>query len=329
MRRMDDTLPADLEGACRSRPFMFMLAALSFMAVACATSPPDGARISSLSSEEVVALCDELRDAVRLADHPVECQESQIQWLLPTNQSCREAALAACGATAGDVRSWHELARRDPCSVGATNLLAAFPDPAQQGCEALRPQVIGIDVPCATTGLASLERFDGVYELTSLQVLAAGGCEWTMPAVLDPSLPHFVVVSTQASGVPELILKSCGAVAECQALAREIRVLGDPEGRQPEGYRYDHFALCEDAFIAQSRAPDGVACQHQWRPRAELMMLVDEMMLSDAEVRLILRSGPSTAPESPGCGYVVLPSASELDACFSLSVHQATRVALP
>jgi hypothetical protein len=327
------TRPRSRVGTTSAAALILTLAALSIGIVACDPSPSDDARIASLSPDEVVALCDELRDAVSVADHPVECSDWPIQWVVPSNQHCRDADLEACDATAGDVRGWHEAARRDPCSLHRSSQSVGFGERgAQAGCSELIPRLTDADVPCTPGGLANLEKFDGVYEVTSAAVLSEVACDTAPPAVLEPDAPRFVVVSTQTSGVPEAILKSCGDIPDCQALARAIRTQGDPGPREPDSYRYDHFVDCRgptasDAFILESRLPEGVpACQLHIRSRTELMLLVSDLTLAERPLS-VLAKGMGTPSTSPGCGYVVAPSAREFGACAVLEEYTAVLVA--
>lgn len=164
-------------------------------------------------------------------------------------------------------------------------------------------------------------------------MLSRTACDAEPPAVLEPGAPRFVVVSTQASGTPEVILKSCGEIAECQALAETLRTQGDPGPSDPGTYRYDHFVDCRgpvgstDAFILESRLPEGVPeCQLHNRSRTELMLLSEDLMLPERPLSLLAK-GMRTPQTSPGCGYIVGGALDNWGACGVLEEHIGILVA--
>lgn len=305
-----------------ARRFLVGLAAVWFAASACGdAAPADDRQVATLSQTEVVALCDELRDA--LDDQPVQCSFSAINWVVPSNQSCRDADLTSCTASVGDVRAWHEQARSDPCSVppdGPTDDVTSDP---RDGCDTLVPEVARPDI-CRAVSFSSLQTVDGVYELVSSMVPDRTPCDWPLPAPLDRDAPRFVLVATQASGVPEVILKSCVAIADCQTLGRELREFGEPLSTDADGYLFNHFTGCpldatgSDIWLV-SRAPAGVpSCQAQWLPTSEVWTDTSGATISTA-------TGLPLRP-SPGCGYVVALSIEERDACGAGAQYESRLV---
>ena len=309
-------------------------ATLSALALACAAlgsvacsvaAPPDSARLDTLSSDERVALCDELRDAVARDDHPVQCGGFDFHWLLPSNQSCRAADLSACDGTAGEARRFYELARSDPCSIvsiGEDDSITDPSTPVSMACPALAPRLELGEPACEGPDLSRLQAVEGVYEVTASEVPSRLPCAGTLPALLDRAAPRLVLVATQASGVAEVIAKSCQSAADCQELARALRVAGDPDRPDPNTYDVGHFDDCgwmvgAPNILLSSRVPAGMlSCEPPWLPRSELLWA--------GAAGLTVTVYPALpAQPSPGCGYVVAPSPDDIEACSSSARHEA------
>jgi hypothetical protein len=62
---IDDTGLMEFNGPSRARRQVFTLAAVSLAAACSETVPADDAVVAELSGSQVLALCDELRDAVQ------------------------------------------------------------------------------------------------------------------------------------------------------------------------------------------------------------------------------------------------------------------------
>jgi hypothetical protein len=161
-----------------------------------------------------------------------------------------------------------------------------------------------------------------VYSVSSSAAIAAG-CGSTSPALLDARAPRFVLVSTQASGVPEVILESCDTVADCQLLARDLRETGDRGGTASDTYRYNHFGACTfpiDVSVTslQSTPPAGArACDLPWLPSISITRF------EPTTVRMSISARGGTAETSPGCGYVVMSSLAEDELCSTLTEYTA------
>lgn len=314
------------------------IAGISLAANACdEMAPPDDAQLATLSGGELIALCDELRDTV--ADHPIQCEEGDRYWLLPSNQSCRDADLTNCPASAGDVRAWHEQARSDPCAQPEPEPglavevapLGIDPNSVQPdvltACAPFLPKFQGAVPSCPPADPSLFASADGVYELVSSFVPAQVPCHGTLPAVLESNSPRLLLVATQASGVPEVILKSCGAVADCQALARELRAFGDAESDPRNVTPGHHFDACRLGpgsgadFLLHARVPEGVPfCEAPWLPTTQIYRV-------GADLTISVSTGWRMRASS-GCGYVIAPSLEELAAC-SLTVQYDARFVSP
>lgn len=310
----------ELHGAPCARRSVVTFAALSLAASACDTTPPDDAPLAALSGSELVALCDELRDSV--ADQPIQCEDGERYWVLPSNQSCRDADLTNCTASAGDARGWHEQARSEACSQASDSDPSSVEADPRQSCDPFRPQFRGAEPQCPAAGLTSLESADGVYELVLSGMSSKVPCNVTLPEPLDRDAARLVLVATQASGTPEVILKSCGEVADCLALAREIRTFGDAQSADPDAEAYNHLVACDRApgsnfeIVLNSRVPEGVPfCQVRWLPRIDI--------LRNGSGLTILVSADRPIRASAGCGYVVAPSSGELEACYASGYYEA------
>ncbi|HTV21682.1 MAG TPA: hypothetical protein VMG12_23495 [Polyangiaceae bacterium] len=281
--------------------------------VACdAAPPPDDTRLSELSSDERVALCDELRDDADRDDHPIECDGFQFHWLLPANQSCRDADVRGCSATAGDVRAWHQRARNDPCPL---TLNSPSPDVVSSGCPPFAPALGVGQTACERRNPALLTRFDGVYTLVSSDVPSQLPCGGTLPRVLDPAAPRLVLATTLALGAPQLILQSCQSLEDCRALAGELR---DPLGTASSDPSISHFNRLDDcgsqvagpSVLLHSLVPEGVrSCEVEWSSQTEALLEGSRLSVT------VTPDQPVQA--SAGCGYVVMPSSVDSGACFA------------
>jgi len=276
---IDDTGLDEFHGSSRSWRLVFTLAAIS-LAAACDEAPSDDAVAAELSIGEVLALCDELRDAVQRNDAPAQCGSGDRYWILPSNEDCRNTDLSACDVTVGQLRRCHERARQDPCAV--SNELASPADlsPIQpemvfaecmslDGCYPLVPTTGDAFAPaCTAVGIESLQTIDGVYEVTPDLRSDPAQCPGILPEVLELNAPRFVLVSTEASGAPEVVLQSCNELPDCQALAREIQAAASPRSATP----YNHLRGCETPLSAEPFRlvpvpADASPCEAAWLPQ--------------------------------------------------------------
>lgn len=328
---IDDTGLDEFHDSGRSRRLVFTLAAISLAAACIDEAPPDDAVASELSSGEVLALCDELRDAVQRNDEPIQCPSGERYWVLPSNESCRNADLSACDVTVGQLRRCHERARADSCATSNDQALSADLSPIDPGtvfaecrsldaCAPFAPVIeYGFTPSCTAVGLASLQAFDGVYQMTFARPMEIPQCP-PMPEVLEAGAPHFVLVSTEASGVPETLLQSCAAVPDCQALARDIQATARPRGVTP----YNHLRGCTTPFDAQPVLlqfvpADAPSCQTPWLPRV--------FVSGDPSSLAVNVTGAADTPEiSPGCGYVIPSSWRAGEGCGGYADYEAALV---
>jgi hypothetical protein len=250
-------------------------------------------------------------------------------WVLPSNESCRSADLSACVVTVGELRRCHELKRQDPCSLA--NDVLADPSPNDPGtalaeCESLEgcypfvPTTDYVFTPaCTAAGIESLRTIDGVYEVTRAPQSNASRCQDALPEAIEIDAPHLVLVSTEASGVPEMILQSCTTLPDCQAAAREIQAAASPRGATA----YNHLLGCEtpldaEPFFLLFVPPDTASCHAAWLPEVAVT--------GDPSSLRVMIGGLANPPEaSPGCGYVIPPSRAA-DACEAFAEYRAVRV---
>lgn len=326
---IDDTGLEEFTRSGRARRWVITLAAIS-LAACIEEAPPDEALAAELSSDDVLALCDELRDAVQRNDRPIECESGDEYWVLPSNQSCLSADLSACTATVGQLRRCHELARQSPCSletdpISPVDLSPITVDPSSGecpslvGCSPFAPTTEQAYIPaCSAVGLASLQNFDGVYEVMPTGYTEAPSCPRSLPDVLEPGAPRFVLVSTAASGLPEIILQSCTTLADCQTLARELQATDNPRGAASYN-RLFGCATGPDAapIVLQSVPADVPSCQLEWQPQVNVT--------GDPSSPTVTVSGLTDMPEtSPGCGYIIASVAPY--ACWAMAEYTAVRV---
>jgi hypothetical protein len=328
---IDDTGLLEFNGSSRARRQVFTLAAISLAAACVETLPADDAVVAELSSGQVLALCDELRDAVQRDDQLIQCDAGDKYWVLPSNESCRSADLSACAVTVGELRRCHELTRQDPCSLANDPLSPVDLSPIDPGtglaeCESLDgcyPLVPTTDyayaLACSAVALESLQTIDGVYEVTFASQPEASRCPGALPQVIEMDAPRFVLASTEASGVAEVLLQSCTEVPDCQALAREIRAAAAPRGATP----YNHLLGCETPFNAESFAlvfvpPDAASCHAAGLPEVSVAG-------GPASLRVTISSLANPPEVSPGCGYVIQPSRAT-EVCEAFAEYRAVRV---
>jgi hypothetical protein len=328
---IDDTGLDEFHGSSRSRLRVFTLAAISLAAACIDEVPPDDAIAAELSSSEVLALCDELRDAVQRNDEPIECDSGERYWILPSNESCRNADLSACDVTVGQLRRCHELVRGDPCAPSTNQTTSADLSPIDpetlfaecrslEACAPFAPAIeYGFAPSCTAVGLEGIQAFDGVYEVTLARPMEIPQCPPT-PAVLEAGAPRFVLVSTEASGVPESILQSCVTVADCQALARDIQAAASPRGPTP----YNHLRGCSSPFgarpaLLQFVPTDAPTCQTPWLPRVSVS--------GDPSLLAVSVIGAADTPEiSPGCGYIIPSSLHAGEGCGGYADYEGELV---
>jgi hypothetical protein len=323
------------------------LLALGLAALACAdTSPPDDAPLNTLSAEERVALCDDVRDVVTAVDRPEQCDGGAVRLFVPSNQACRDADLTTCQATAGDVRACYEWAQSDRCSVIIQLSQICLPVRSCDG--AVVPSAeYAFREGCPKASVEALEMFDGVYAVTSFTEFSSGdarpglspadlsepdegapaeSCEAESPMVIEPSGRWIVLVTTQVSGTPLVVLRNCSDVADCQARAQMIRAAGD-DASVVDADELTAFYACEPEEPGQQVTRlDGLAtdaarsCQRRQKP---------SVMISGSPSQLVVDvSGPSSpALESSGCGYVVSPSPREPAPCTRHERYSATLAA--
>jgi hypothetical protein len=232
----------------------------------------------------------------------------------------------------GQLRRCHELARQFPCSqpnspISPAALSPTEPDPIFADCLSLdgcSPFVAAtgytyVSPECPRVGLASLQAFDGVYEVEGFPI------SWPDPSCAPLPEPfestrYFALVSTEVSGAAEVILQNCDAVADCQALARAIQAPGS--------------ALVVEALAAHNRllacdAPNAVALQSIVPdvPSCQLMSEPAVAVLGDPSLLRLLLSGRTDTEVSPGCGYIIPPDPAESGSCPSLLQLRAMPVA--
>jgi hypothetical protein len=330
---IDDTGLDEFHGSSRSRRRVFTLAAISLAAACIDEAPPDDAVAAELSSSEVLALCDELRDAVQRDDHPIECDSGDRYWVLPSNQTCRNADLSACTATVGQLRRCHELARQNPCSLpnepSPADLSRVEPDVIFSECSSLEgcyPFVASTGYTsistCTGADLSSLQVYDGVYEVAGLTGIWADPSCIPLPE-LSEGTGHFVLVATEASGAAEVVLQSCDAVADCQALAREIQATGSARSAEPVA-AYNHLSGCgvpgdTVTFSLQSIVPDLPSCQ--------ILSMPTVVVLGEPSSPTVMFSGLTDTEVSPGCGSIIPPDAAEAGSCPALRQIRAMSIA--
>jgi hypothetical protein len=157
-----------------------------------------------------------------------------------------------------------------------------------------------------------------VYEV-ALDLQSPEQCANILPELLEMDAPYFVLVSTEASEVPEVILQSCNALPDCQALAREIQAAASPRGATP----YNHLLGCgtpleSEPFFLHA-FPADASCQAAWLPQVYVS--------GDPSSLLVMASNLSDPPEvSPGCGYIISSARREPDACVAYVQYRAVRV---
>jgi hypothetical protein len=221
--------------------------------------------------------------------------------------------------------------RQDPCSLENDPLSPVDLSPIDpetgladcqslDGCYPLAPTTDDLRTPvCSAVGLESLQTIDGVYEVALNLQTDAAQCPNILPELLEMDAPYFVLVSTEASGVPEVVLQSCNELPDCQVLARELQAAASPRGST----LYNHLLGCgtplaAEPFILVSAPPDTLPCQ-AWMPTVSVSG--DPSLL---RVTIINLSDP---PEvSPGCGYIIASSRREPEACLAFAEYGAVRV---
>jgi hypothetical protein len=310
----------------RERRLGFTLTAISLAAACDAAPPSDDAVVSELSSAEVMALCDELRDAITADDRPFQCDSGDWYWVLPSNGTCLSADLSGCPVSVGEVRRCHALARSSPCPISDSAEPTPFTEPAcslMDACYPLAPQTgYANTAPCAAVDLSRLRAFDGVYQVMGPTLYAGDEhCPGTLPSVFDAGTSHFVLVSTEGSGMPEIILQSCADVADCQAVARAIQAADSPRAATP----YNHLRGCElplesQTVYLESVPEDPDACAADWPTQV--------MVLDDSSSLRVSISGSADPPDvSPGCGYIIPSSPHSLEYCMKYEEYGAMFVA--
>jgi hypothetical protein len=135
---IDDTGLVEFSGA-RVRRAAYTLAAISLAALALAAcadeNPSDDVIAADLSTREVLALCDELRDAVESS--PRRCG-SDANEEPPSNEACLNADLSGCTVTVGELRRCNERALQAPC-LFVDDLLTPVTDmPSVVECERMQ-----------------------------------------------------------------------------------------------------------------------------------------------------------------------------------------------
>ena len=153
----------------------------------------------------------------------------------------------------------------------------------------------------------------------------SAGCDApSLPALFEPETRWFVLVTTQVSTTPVVVLRTCDSVADCQARARSLRDRGDDAGIVAGAQAFRAFSACEPQELGQeivsvdSIAPGlGPACQSELRPSATLTRAGSELYFE-------LSGGAASAGgESNGCGYVVAQSGREPPPCIAFQSHRA------
>lgn len=137
---IDDSGLVEFGSSSRARRSVFTLAAVSLAAIsfaACADEdPPDDAVAADLSTREVLALCDELRDVVE-SDPPRCGSDGNVLDALPTNESCVNADLSACTVTVGELRRCNERAMDAECLFVTDRLDPISDTPVTVDCQAV------------------------------------------------------------------------------------------------------------------------------------------------------------------------------------------------
>jgi hypothetical protein len=329
-------------------------------ASACADAlPADSTPIGTLSDQELVAVCDEVRDIVTAEDRPTECDGGPVRLIVPSNQLCRDMERERCAATVGELRACYEQANANRCSMqdGSSDACAEL----NFGCAPqLLPQAeYAVDPGCARASAEVLRTWDGVYEVTATRdeseiVYAEDGlrddalapvdpndvaatnfteavptapreCTAEPPELIEAGASWFVLVTTESSEGPSVVLASCSGVTECQTSARTIR---DSEGAADRVGDYRRFQSCGspgDTIIywLESFASDpGRSCQARQRARVTI-----EHAATEGEIIVRLANAMRPLLESSGCGYAIELSPRERSTCFGGVAYEAAVVA--
>lgn len=198
----------------------------------CEVVTGDGARLSELSRDEFMGLCDELRDATPGPDVPVTCSDGwQATVLSPSNEVCSGLYLEQCSATAGDMRACAEATRRDPCAA----IDAPPPECAPFYASTCLPWITASPViaECPSAAPEALRALEGIYE-TIRHTRRTGSCQAEEELVLDAE-PLVVVVATEnIFGEPIGLVQSCATAEACRAAASLMLANEEPPGEGPE-----------------------------------------------------------------------------------------------
>jgi hypothetical protein len=202
------------------------VAALFFAcAIGCTPSAADSALLSELSRDELLSLCDELRDETPGPDTPVQCDDGWSATIqTPSNEACRDLTLdlGECEATAGDVRACAEATRRDACSA----LDATPPECASLHASPCLPWITAsaVTAECLPPEAQALSAVEGVYETVS-HTQRSGSCEAGGESVLELDADRFVVVvaTADAAGRPMGLVQSCSTLEACREAAEPLR----------------------------------------------------------------------------------------------------------
>jgi hypothetical protein len=298
--------------------------ALGAGALGCAVVAEDGALLNELSSDQMLSLCDELRDAVPGPDTSVTCPDGWTATVYtPTNVACRSPDYYfRCEATAGDMRSCAEAVRRDPCAaIGAP--------PAECApfyTSTCLPWITAspVTAECPRADAEALSALEGVYELAS-HTRRAGSCEAAGESVLALDTEPWVVVvaSTDVAGKPIAVLRSCATLASCRQAAAFTR---DPAAVPPELDTEREAEL--EVSVRCSEGSSAVHSGHRFDfpPSDECRMIDTKTVvtrIAPNSLRLDTEIWEATDPDAPnGCYFGSGDRRASTGTCTAAEAHE-------
>jgi hypothetical protein len=283
--------------------------------------------LSSLSSQELGTVCDELRANWPRAGQTLACQDGSTVSLAEfSSESCSGVSASSCSASVGDVRACNDASLADPCAAFAQRPDACAPL-AAAGCGTVEALSLPMGDTCRTLQPSDVAPLEGVYELVR-HTENTDSCAAEGASRLDSDTEQlFVLVGVDFFGTPMAAIQSCADRAGCLALAERIRQQSqnpmlqalDPAGHEPERHQ---LIQCRGASSGVLRA-GGFSVGNDLEGNCRLTEeAIDVTRSADGVVRLEGRTAAWTKPQAPdGCSYT--PGDRPADAaCARLEVQE-------